>query len=267
MLCGIFLFNIIKMKVVMLGSGNAGTILCQLIEKSGHKVVQVVSRNEDHARELASSFNASTASLKSPGFADADIYIIALHDAALDHIENIPALKDKFVVHTAGSISINALKSCSDSYGVLYPLQSLSKFTDSIPEVPFLVDGNTPEVLHRVIGFAKSLSPNVIEADDTERLNYHVCAVFVNNFTNHLFAIAEKFCEKERIEFKNLLPLINETIQRTAKISPFLTQTGPAIRNDTFTLNRHLQALSKNPELKYLYLKLTESIMKFHGIK
>lgn len=251
----------------MLGSGNAGTILCQLIEKAGHEVVQVASRNEDHAKVLASRFNASTASLKATSFADADIYIIALHDAALDHIENIPGLKGKFVVHTAGSISINVLKSCSDTYGVLYPLQSLSKFTNYIPEVPFLVDGNSQEVLHQVIGFAKTLSSGVIEANDTERLDYHVCAVFVNNFTNHLCAIAEKFCEKERIEFKNLLPLMNETIQRTAKASPFLTQTGPAIRNDTFTLNRHLQALSGDPQMKYLYLKLTESIMKFHGIR
>lgn len=251
----------------MLGSGNAATVLCGLIIKGGHNIVQVVSRSEDHARELASRFNASTTSLKAPNFADADIYIIALHDVALDHIEQIPALKGKFVVHTAGSISINALKSCSDTYGVLYPLQSLSKFTDYIPEVPFLVDGNNQEVLHRIIGFARTLSSNVIEANDAERLNYHVGAVFVNNFTNHLFAIAEKLCEKERIEFKNLLPLINETIQRTATISPSLTQTGPAIRNDTFTLNRHLQALSGNPEVKYLYLKLTESIMKFHGIR
>jgi len=251
----------------MLGSGNAATVLCQLIVKGGHEIVQVVSRNEDHAKLLATSYSAATASLKSHRFEEADIYVIALSDAALDHIENISALKGKFVVHTAGSISINAVKSCSDSYGVLYPLQSLSRFTDSIPEVPFLVDGNSQEVLHRIIGFAKTLSSNVIEANDTQRFDYHVCAVFVNNFTNHLFAIAEKFCEKERIEFKNLLPIINETTRRTALVSPSLTQTGPAIRNDTFTLNRHLQALTGNPEMKYLYLKLTENIMKFHGIK
>ncbi len=251
----------------MLGSGNAATVLCKLIVNGGHEMVQVVSRNEDHAKVLAASFNATTATLKSHRFAEADIYVIALHDAALDHIENIPALEGKFVVHTAGSISINALKSCSATYGVVYPLQSLSKFTDYIPEVPFLVDGNNQEVLHRIIGFAKTLSSNVIEANDAERLDYHVCAVFVNNFTNHLFAIAEKFCEKERIEFKNLLPIINETTRRTATVSPSLAQTGPAIRNDIFTLNRHLQALPGNPEMKYLYLKLTESIMKFHGIK
>lgn len=251
----------------MLGSGNAATVLCELIANAGHEIIQVASRDEEHAKQLASTYMANSASLKVGHFDEADIYIIALHDAALDHIENIPALSGKFVIHTAGAISINALKSCSDTYGVIYPLQSLSRYVDHIPEVPFLIDGNNKQVLQRIEDFAKTFSSKVIAANDTERLNYHISAVFVNNFTNHLYAMTELFCGKEGIDFNSLLPLINETSQRLRKISPFLTQTGPAIRNDTFTLNRHLEALSGDPEMKYLYLKLTESIMKIHGIK
>lgn len=255
------------MKVIMLGSGNTATVLCELIANAGHEIIQVVSRNEEHAKQLADTYEANATSLKMDHFDEADIYIIALHDAALDYIENIPALKGKFVVHTAGTISIDALKSCSDTYGVLYPLQSLSRYIDRIPEVPFLIDGNNPQVLQRISDFAKTLSSKVVTANDTERLNYHISAVFVNNFTNHFYAMAELFCGNEGIDFNNLLPLIKETSERVGKISPFLTQTGPAIRNDTFTLNRHLEALSGNPDMKYLYLKLTESIMKFHGIR
>lgn len=253
------------MKIVMLGSGNTATVLCEVIAKAGHDIVQVVSRNWEHAKSLASNYLASAATLSTPSFLDADIYIVALNDAALDHIDQIPALKNKWVVHTAGAVSMDVLKSCSDTYGVLYPLQTLSKFSDHVPEIPFLVDGNNQETLHRILGFAKTLSPNVIEANDVERLNYHVAAVFVSNFTNHLYALAEIFCKKERLDFKNLLPLLNETNTRVKEISPFLTQTGPAIRDDIFTLNRHLQALATHPELKYLYLKLSESIIKLHG--
>lgn len=249
----------------MLGSGNTATILCELIQKAGHEIVQVVSRFEENAKILAGSYSAKSASLSVNVFLDADIYIVALHDAALDHIENIPALKNKFVVHTSGAVSINSLKNISDTYGVLYPMQTLSKSANHIPEIPFLVDGNEQETLHRVIGFARSLSDKVIEANDLERLNYHVAAVFVSNFNNHLYAMAEAFCKKERLEFKNLYPLINEINIRVTEISPFVSQTGPAMRDDIFTLNRHLQALSSHPDLKYIYLKLSESIIKFHG--
>ncbi len=253
------------MRIVMVGSGNTAAVLCEVIVKAGHDIVQVASRDEEHARLLASSYFATSASLTVQDFADADIYIVALNDAALDHIEKIPALKNKLVVHTAGAISIEALKSCSDTFGVLYPLQTLSKYSDHIPEIPFLVDGNDKETLHRILGFAKSLSNNVIEASDKERLNYHVAAVFVSNFSNHMYALAETFCQKERLEFKSLLPLINEVNTRVNNHSPFLTQTGPAMRDDIFTLNKHLQALGAYPDLKYIYLKLSESIIKIHG--
>ncbi|MEO8820875.1 MAG: Rossmann-like and DUF2520 domain-containing protein [Ginsengibacter sp.] len=253
------------MRVVMLGSGNTGTVLSKVIAQAGHEIVQVVSRTEENARSLAHIYSASVAPLIAETFVEADIYIMALHDVALDHIEKIPALKNKFVVHTAGAVSINALKDITSTYGVLYPLQSLSKYTENIPEMPILIDGNNQEIMHRVLGFAKTISSNVVEANDTERLNYHVAAVFVNNFTNHLYALAELFCEKERINFKNLFPLIDETTLRAKSLSPFLTQTGPAIRDDIYTLNRHLQTLAATPDLKYIYLKLSESIIKHHG--
>lgn len=253
------------MKVVMLGSGNTATVLCEIIAKAGHDIVQVVSRNEENARSLASSYFAGTASLTVPEFAEADIYIIALNDAALDHVENIPALKNKLVVHTAGSVSISVLDEITSAYGVLYPLQTLSKFSNHLPEIPFLVDGNDKETLHQILGFAKSLSPKVIEANDAQRLKYHIAAVFVSNFANHIYALAELFCDKERLDFKALAPLIEETTQRAKEISPFLTQTGPAMRDDVFTISKHLQALSPNPDIKYIYLKLSESIIKFHG--
>jgi len=253
------------MKVVILGSGNTATVMCKLIAKAGHEIVQIASRHEAHAKTLASSYKALATSLNVAKFSDADIYIVALHDSALDHIENIAALKNKLVVHTAGAVSINALKNCSSAFGVLYPLQSLSKSSNDIPEIPFLVDGNNQETLHRILGFAKTLSKKVIEANDAERLNYHVAAVFVSNFTNHMLALAEKFCLQERLDFKNLLPIINETTSRANEVSPSLTQTGPAIRDDVYTLNRHLQTLTAHPQLKYIYLKLSESIIKFHG--
>ncbi|MDQ6902745.1 MAG: F420-dependent NADP oxidoreductase [Bacteroidota bacterium] len=252
------------MKVVIVGSGNVANALGMLSHKAGHEILQVVSRNVEHAKELASKFDALYAPLTAPEFAEADIYIIALTDAALSSIEKISALKDKFIVHTAGSVSIDILKNCSSTYGVLYPLQTLTKLTEQFAEIPFLVEGNSKETLHRIVEFARTLSNNIILANEPERLHYHVAAVIVGNFTNHLYAITENFCEKENIDFKNLLPLINEVTARVNHHSPREVQTGPAIREDIFTINRHLQTLSAHPDLKYLYLKLSESILKLY---
>lgn len=252
------------MNVVILGSGNTATVLCEVISKAGHKIVQIASRNEQNAKILAGLYSAVGSGLEVSQFVAADIYIMALQDVALDHIEKFPGLKNKLVVHTAGAIPIDALRNISTTYGVLYPLQTLSKNSNHIPEIPFLVDGNNAQTLYTIKDFAKTLSDKVQHANDKERLNYHVAAVFVSNFTNHLYALAEMFCKKSGLDWSSLFPLMDESTKRAQEISPFLSQTGPALRDDIFTLNRHLQALSSHPDMKYIYLKLSESIIKLH---
>lgn len=130
-----------------------------------------------------------------------------------------------------------------------------------IPSIPFLVDGNSPDVTEFIRVFALSLSPHVTITNDDERLKLHTAAVIVSNFTNHLYAIAEEFCESEKIDFGLLRPLIMETAQRLESISPSAVQTGPAIRKDIHTLDKHLRLLSAYPKLRTTYLRLTDSIM------
>lgn len=252
---------------MLVGSGNVATVLGKLIHSAGHEIVQVLSRNENHAKELAQVFNCSSGSFKSSGYKDADIYILAITDTALYHLDQYVQLGNKLVVHTAGSVSKEVLKNVSTRYGIIYPLQSLIKDSGNIPEIPLLVDGSDPETTDYIQEFSKTLSGTIGLADDKERLKFHVAAVLVNNFTNHMFAMGEEFCKKEDIDFEKLYPLIDETIRRVKLHSPQSVQTGPAIREDIYTLGKHLQILSAHPDLKYLYLKLSESILKLHQKK
>jgi hypothetical protein len=112
-----------------------------------------------------------------------------------------------------------------------------------------------------VLSFAKELSPKVEIAGDEERLKLHVAAVIVSNFTNHLYAIAEAYCIEEKIDFDMLKPLIGETALRIRTISPAAVQTGPAVRKDIHTLDKHLRLLVNHPKLRTTYLRLTDSIM------
>ena len=130
-----------------------------------------------------------------------------------------------------------------------------------------LIDGSSDKTKSFIQEFCKTFSGNITEADDQQRLKFHVAAVLVNNFTNHLYAMAEEFCKKESIDFEKLYPLIDETVHRIKHHSPMDVQTGPAIREDIYTLGKHLQILSAHSDLKYLYLKLSESILKLHQKK
>lgn len=250
------------MRIVIIGSGNVASVLGRLFKKNNHEIVQVVSRNADHAKSLAAELNCHFTDYSGIIDTRAALYLVAVVDGALYDLAKSIHLGNKLIVHTAGSVSKDVLRDISVNYGVLYPLQSLRKEMAYAHEIPFLIDGNTEETIKLIEGFARTLSSNVARSPDEERLKLHVAAVIVSNFTNHLYALAEEFCKEEQVDFKLLLPLIKETAERVSLISPADAQTGPAARHDIFTLDKHLRLLTDHPKLKYIYLKLTDSIMK-----
>lgn len=251
------------MQIVIIGTGNIATVLGRKLKTAKHEIVQVYGRTPAAATTLANELNASACSAWSDITQEAALYIIAVSDQALSNDEVQLRVKDQLVVHTAGAVTREVLKVISSNYGVLYPYQSVRKEITPMPEIPFLVDANTPSATENLRSLAQSISQNVDVAGDTERLQYHLCAVVANNFSNFLYALTEDYCRKNSLQFSNLLPLIDETANRLHNASPRDVQTGPALRKDSNTIAQHLQLLNHNPELKNLYQQFTEAIQAY----
>jgi predicted short-subunit dehydrogenase-like oxidoreductase (DUF2520 family) len=254
------------MKLVLIGSGNVATVLGRMFHAKRHEILQVISRNMAHAHALAMELGAHPSTDFRKMDHRADMIIIAVSDEAVSSSSHWLHAGDSLIVHTAGSVSRDVLKNISPKYGVLYPLQSLRKENKEHPEVPFLVDGNTNEVINVIRSFALTISNQVSIATDYDRLRLHLAAVTTSNFMNHLFTLTESFCLKEGVDFKLLIPLLAETVNRLASNSPGTMQTGPAIRNDRETIQKHVSMLSDYPELEKIYVLMTNSIMEYHRI-
>jgi predicted short-subunit dehydrogenase-like oxidoreductase (DUF2520 family) len=225
--------------------------------------VQVFGRDASAASQLAYQLDTESTNYWSVIRKDADVYLIAVADDAIQEVAKHVRVPGKVVAHTAASVNKDVLKNMSHHYGVFYPLQSLRKEMNEFPEIPLFIDASDDVARNKLGQLARSISKDhVIDAGDGERLRMHVAAVVVNNFVNHLYALAEDFCHKEGIDFKELFPLIEETAQRIKNISPSTTQTGPASRNDEPTIQRHLTLLEKYPQLKNIYEVMTRSIQK-----
>jgi predicted short-subunit dehydrogenase-like oxidoreductase (DUF2520 family) len=87
-----------------------------------------------------------------------------------------------------------------------------------------------------------------------------VAAVFANNFANHCFSIAEQILAQQDLPFEMLHPLMEETLAKALADAPAKMQTGPAIRGDKDTINRHLQLLAQTPDWAALYLQISKNI-------
>jgi len=254
------------MKIVLIGSGNVATVLARLIKSTEHTIVEVESKQLQHAQTLANELNVNAITNIDVITKDADIYIICVSDDAIENIVKQLYVKNKIVVHTSGTVSKNVLQNSSDNFGVLYPLQSLRKELSYIPDIPFLIDGNSSEIIRTIETFVNSFSKKVYPANDEERLKLHVAAVIVSNFTNHLYALAKDYCKKENTDFSLLVPLIKEVALRTENYDPENMQTGPAFRNDAITISKHLEILSVHPNLQKIYSQLTESIQSYYQL-
>lgn len=254
------------MNIVLLGTGNVGVVLGKLFVRAGHEIKQVYGRNETEAKRISALFSTESTNNLHEVVQDADLYVIAVSDSAISSIASTLININALVVHTSGGISINALDNCK-RYGVLYPLQSLRKEMEQLPEIPFFVDAPNERDLAFLKDFAATLSNKVYKATDDERLKLHIGAVVCSNFTNHLYALTQDFCEKSNIDFSNYLPLIQQTTQRLQYYKAADVQTGPAARNDTQTIERHLEALKAYPEIFSLYKVLSQSITNKYAQK
>lgn len=251
------------MDIVIIGSGNVAAVLGRKFKAAGHSIVQIYSRNASAASALAYEWDTESTNYKSLLNKSAEIYIIAVPDDAIDDVTDNLHLPGKVVAHTAASVPMDTLKKVSAHYGVFYPLQSLRKELNYLPDIPVFFEGSDDTAKKKLGALANSVAgENVTEAGDDARAKLHVAAVVVSNFTNHLYMMAEDYCRKEGLDFKLLIPLIDETASRIKDITPRNSQTGPATRHDSETIQKHIELLKSHPQLKNLYILMTESIQQ-----
>ncbi|MBT7815598.1 MAG: DUF2520 domain-containing protein [Polaribacter sp.] len=186
----------------------------------------------------------------------ADITIIAVSDDAIAEVSS--KIKNHFVVHTSGSVAMNGLKNTTRK-GVFYMLQtfSIDKIVD-FSEVPFCLESENENDYNLLEKLAKSIGKKMYAINSEQRKTIHLAAVFVNNFTNHLYKIGNDICRENNVPFEILQPLIKETASKIEELSPKKAQTGPAIRNDEKTIKNHLNLLDKKQQK--IYKIFTKSI-------
>lgn len=251
------------MDLVILGSGNIASHLGKAFHAQGHRILQVYSRNKANACALASILNADAVTTVGEVTVDTDLYIIAVPDHAITEVAaQLPQVSSAIIVHCSGATDITALDRFSFR-GVIYPVQSLNKEIEtSLQNIPFGIEGNNTETAMRLLTLMQRISPPSFLCNSKQRLALHVAAVFANNFSNTLFQVAYDILKEHNLPFDLLKPLILETANKVQLAVPKDIQTGPALRDDTETIQKHLQFLTKSPNWLTIYQQLTEEIIR-----
>jgi predicted short-subunit dehydrogenase-like oxidoreductase (DUF2520 family) len=228
-------------QVNVIGSGNVAYHLMNAFNNS-----KEISAIQLSSRELTTIPNAA-------------ISVIAVSDDAIKSVSSHLKTRNELVVHTSGTVSMDTLQ--TPRKGVFYPLQSFTKGKQvDFNTIPICLETASRTDYELLESLANSIGKKIYSIDSNQRKKLHLAAVFVNNFTNHMYQVGKDICDQHQVPFEILQPLIEETAKKVKDLSPKDAQTGPAKRNDSSTIQNHLEQL--NLQQQEIYKLITKSIQE-----
>lgn len=252
-----------KIRVAIVGSGGVAEAFARNIARNERlHLCGIIARNGErgmHIAELCSTKWHATAETCEA----ADIYVIAVSDSAVEGVaQRLHVAHSAIVVHTAGSVPLSAIPEREGKRGIVYPFQTFTKGRDiDLSHVTLFLEADNEATLQGLKEFASLITRNVEYANSERRRTIHLAGVFVNNFTNHLYALGRDIVGQEGLDFEVLKPLIAETAAKAlAGDDPREAQTGPAKRGDRGVIEKHMAMLNEDSTKQKIYNDITESI-------
>ena len=252
------------MNTIIIGTGRMAYHLGHALKEAGIPLVGVAGRNAEKVNDLARYLERPALRWDRP-LPAADIILITTSDDAIAEVAaKLPATK-AVVAHTAGAVGLDVLAP-HEQRGVLWPIQSLSHGAPAeLKDVPLVVDANTDAARGTMLKLAQAISGSVLQLPLRQRELLHLTAVLASNFPVFLMHEAQRLLKQEKLPPNLLMPLWRATANKVSTIGPEQALTGPARRGDTTSVQRHLDLLKDEPDLRRAYALLSTMVLKTYG--
>ncbi|MBX2817646.1 MAG: DUF2520 domain-containing protein [Saprospiraceae bacterium] len=254
------------MNITIVGSGNVAFTLARGLQKVPDvSVLQILSRNRRSGEQLADMLSCSYSNDAADLHMNTDLCLLCVGDSAITRLaQQLPTFASCLYAHTSGTVPSTALAQFAH-FGVFYPLQTLSKERHiEWNSIPVLITGNDPASTSALSVLATKLGSPTSKIADEQRLVVHLAAVISNNFSTALTAVGAEILKAEGLDPVLLHPLLKEGVAKICELGALKAQTGPAIRQDLTTMDRHLALLKDDEQLQGLYRDLSALILRLH---
>lgn len=254
------------MNIGFIGTGNMATNLAASFLGAGLSVKAMYSRNTLLHMDFSNEYGVEITDDLSKFEMLCDVIFITTPDSEIEkYSQLIKTNSEQTILHCSGSTVLSVIKHINS--GVFYPLQTLtSQKLTNFKEVPIIVEASNSSTLEKINTIATKISNNVTTMDSEQRAKLHLAAVVTNNFVYYLNSLSREWLKQNNISDQLLKPLAIKTIENSFDGEPFTLQTGPAIRHDLNTIERHLAMLENNQEIQEIYKILSEEILKRNRI-
>lgn len=252
------------MKFSIIGTGNIAWFLGTRLVTARHKCIGVYGRDAVKAKTFAEALLCEKyGTIDEIEDGKADACFMAISDAAIPSAASQISFTQTVLVHTAGAVPISSISDSAADCAVVWPVYSILK--NNLPahrNIPCAWETSSDKARRIVLTMMHAITDELFEAKYEQRRWLHLAAVMSNNFITHLMAICEQVCTDNELPFSTLMPIIEQTFDRIKQSAPHLLQTGPAVRNDTNTIQSQIALLEQHPNWQNIYKAITESIQK-----
>ena len=250
--------------VLLIGTGRMAYHLGHAIREAKVPIVGVTGRNAEQLADLARYLKAP-ALVWGRSLPDADVVLIATSDDSIGEVARKLVPADNVIAHTAGTVSLDVLQPHANR-GVLWPVQTLSHGAPiELKDVPLVIETNTDAARQALLKLARAISTSVFELTHEQREVMHLAAVLTSNFPVFLVREAQRLLKQQKLPPDLLMPLWRTTASKVGTIGPEQALTGPARRGDTRSIQRHLDLLAGEADLRRAYAQLSTMVLKAYG--
>jgi predicted short-subunit dehydrogenase-like oxidoreductase (DUF2520 family) len=263
--------------ISIIGTGRLGTSLGAALSKKGYRIKFLSCRTSLSAEESRMIIGEGKASNDNVQAARAgDIIILCLPDEEILKVTKELAdanisWSEKFIFHCSGLLSseiLKPLKAKGAMTASIHPVQSFANKRTS-PEqfenIYFGLEGET-KALKESQKIIRKLGGRFFIIEAENKALYHTACSIASNFLVVLLDTASSLLNQAGLQeeqaFQVLLPLVKGTLHNVKKFDIQSSLTGPVIRGDKASVEKHLKALRKSPFLYEMYKRLALQALK-----
>jgi predicted short-subunit dehydrogenase-like oxidoreductase (DUF2520 family) len=264
--------------LTIVGPGRLGQAMAKLLAGAGINVRCVAARRLEAAHRAVRFIGAGTpVVLDAKELADASVILLTVSDAALAPVARQlkdlrPNWRGKVVLHTCGALPstvLAPLKRQGAAIGSLHPFQTIPDPATGFRNLPcsfWAIEGDAQacKVANRL---ARALDGIPFRVRPSWKTLYHAAAFLSCAGVVTLLDQAARLLRSAGVPSRIVQPMlgqfVNETIGNFVRLGARKALTGPAVRGDWETIERHLRALRRHaPELIEVYQPLVRAMVR-----
>lgn len=255
-------------KIGFIGPGKVGANLGRYFTQKGITISGFYGQNINSTKEAINITKSKFYENIKDIIKESDILFITTPDDIISIIDTQLSkfnLNNKSICHTSGSLKSNVLYNSKNSGALIYSIHPMFAFSNKninlneLEKIYFSIEGdyfeNSP--IEKLI---KKLGNKYFLRKEEDSATYHLANVFVSNLILSLLNIGISYFKKlglsENDSLEAIKPLVKGNIESIFEKGFVDSLTGPILRGDLTTVEKHLNVLEKDHDKLYKILSL-----------